>query len=194
MQQLTHKDPRYYQMIRRWHGMMSRCYNQQDSSYKLYGGRGILVCNEWHDFCAFLRFWGFPPFEGATMERVDNDDSYSPANCKWAHSGEQNKNTRRSKVVEYNGESKTLTEWARDYDINPGRLSERLRRGWSFEKAIYTPCPKGFLEGTLQRQQVSRDCWERSGDKYKQSTIHKRLSGLIGENGLIINPRNHSNT
>lgn len=192
--QFAHEDPRYYQMIRRWYGMMSRCYNKQDSSYKLYGGRGILVCQEWHDFRRFLCFWGFPPFDGATMERINNDIGYEPLNCKWAHAGEQNANTRRSKLIEYNGEIKTLSEWARDYDINPGRLSERLRRGWQFEKAIHTPCPKGFLTGKLQRQQASRRCWEKSGSEYRQNTINKRLVGLVDDSGLVINPRNHRNT
>ena len=33
--------------------MKSRCYREKDPSYKYYGGRGIKVCDEWHDIQNF---------------------------------------------------------------------------------------------------------------------------------------------
>lgn len=34
--------------------MMQRCYNKQSKVYHRYGGRGIYVCDEWHDFLSLL--------------------------------------------------------------------------------------------------------------------------------------------
>src|SRR6188472_2163019 len=41
-----------------WGNMKMRCYNKNDPSYKNYGGRGIIVSAEWHDFRNFYRDMG----------------------------------------------------------------------------------------------------------------------------------------
>ena len=79
-----------------WHGMMRRCYNPARHEFKHYGGRGITVCERWHDFANFLADMGPRPAgpERWTLERINNDEGYCPSNCKWATYIEQCANKR----------------------------------------------------------------------------------------------------
>lgn len=153
-------------MAMRWLGMLRRCYLQDLPGYEDYGARGIGVCEDWTSFDKYLAFWGQPPFEGASMGRIDNDGHYCPENCEWQSQEQQNNNTRRSKWIEWNGEVKTLADWARQYDVGIRRLSERLRRGWSVEKALTTPCPKGFEREREEHLQRAKECWDKKGRVY----------------------------
>lgn len=42
---------------RTWDGMLAHCYNLNKSSYSQYGGRGVTVCNEWHTFQNFAKWY-----------------------------------------------------------------------------------------------------------------------------------------
>jgi hypothetical protein len=78
-----------------WAGMMQRCTNKKNLSYANYGGRGIQVCERWHSFENFLADMGERP-QGMSIERVNNDGSYEPSNCRWASRQEQNENRRNA--------------------------------------------------------------------------------------------------
>lgn len=118
-----------------WSSMIQRCQNPKERSYSRYGGAGITVCKRWQKFENFLADMGVKP-DGLTIERIDSKKGYSPNNCKWATVMEQNRNRKNTRFFTYDGRTQTLSEWSREFKINPDTLSSRLKLGWSFSKAI----------------------------------------------------------
>lgn len=85
-----------------WHSMLQRTGNPKSLDYHNYGGRGILVCDEWIDsFDQFLEDMGECP-DGLTIERIDVNEGYFKDNCKWATANEQNWN-RRTPITNTSG-------------------------------------------------------------------------------------------
>lgn len=82
--------------------MVSRCTKEYNPAYPRYGGRGITVCERWlgkEGFQNFLTDMGEKP-DGLTLERIDNDEGYSPRNCRWATRKEQAANTRHVNLLD----------------------------------------------------------------------------------------------
>jgi len=87
------RTPTYYS----WRAMKARCINPNHESFKDYGGRGITIHTEWiTSFAQFLADMGDRPV-GMTLDRIDCNGNYEPANCKWSTISEQNANQRRWK-------------------------------------------------------------------------------------------------
>lgn len=122
-----------------WQDIHRRCYNKNFRQYKDYGGRGITVSEEWKKFETFLKDMGPRPSKSHTIERVNNSSGYSKENCVWATRQQQNNNRRDTRLFTYLKVTKSLADWCREFNVNYGRVSNRLYCGWEFEKAIGTP-------------------------------------------------------
>jgi hypothetical protein len=77
-----------------WRAMHDRCYNPTTRTYKTHGARGITVCKRWHAFKNFYADMGDKPV-GKSLDRINNDGNYTPANCRWATPKEQAQNRRK---------------------------------------------------------------------------------------------------
>jgi hypothetical protein len=137
---LYYEDGKKSKLYGIWIGMKGRCNNPNDSVYQHYGQRGISVCDEWLEFSVF-HTWaianGYKP--GLTIERVLVNEGYRPDNCKWIPRNEQSKNTRKSRIVIYQGLEKRLTEWADILGFDAKAIRQRIDRGWPIDKAFTTP-------------------------------------------------------
>lgn len=122
-----------------WRGMRSRCLIPSAGNYVNYGGRGITVCERWNTFENFLTDMGLRPSPSHSIERINNDGPYCPDNCRWATASEQHRNTRRTKWIEFEGQTRSLAEWAELRQIADTTIDERLKRGWSLKRALNTP-------------------------------------------------------
>lgn len=78
-----------------WHAMKQRCLNANHESYKLYGARGITICERWLTFANFLNDMEIRP-NSKTLDRIDNNKGYEPGNCRWATDEEQHANQRHN--------------------------------------------------------------------------------------------------
>lgn len=137
---LTHGQTKT-RLHRTWSNMKTRCGNKNAINFQNYGGRGISVCDEWKsDFIAF-RDWAIANgySDQLTIDRIDNDGNYSPENCRWITSFEQQSNKRSNRNICIDGKKKTVTEWGRVYKIPPVAIWARLNRGWNPVAAVKTP-------------------------------------------------------
>ena len=121
-----------------WHKMKQRCLNSNHIHFKNYGGRGIAVCDEWReDFKAFYD-WAMRNgyADNLTIDRIDNDGNYCPSNCRWVTAKQQQNNLRKNRLLTFDGETHSVSEWARLKGIKKETLFARLRAGWSIARAL----------------------------------------------------------
>lgn len=119
-------------LFKRWCSMLTRCYNQKATNYKDYGGRGIKVCDEWHNFPTFEEWAlsnGYAP--NKSIDRIDLNKGYEPGNCRFTTAAMQAENRRTTRMLEFDGETHSLAAWARKYGKDPTNL-----QGLSKEAAI----------------------------------------------------------
>jgi hypothetical protein len=120
-----------------WAGIRKRCNNPKCAAYKDYGGRGIKICERWDKFENFYEDMKDGYADNLSLDRFPNvNGDYEPGNCRWATTAEQNRNRRTNVIVEYNGVSKTLTEWQMVTGIRYSTISNRIKQGWSVEDAL----------------------------------------------------------
>lgn len=111
-----------------WSCMMRRCFGKNTQGYRLYGGRGITVCDRWRSFKNFLEDMGERP-AGKTLDRINSNGNYEPSNCRWATPEQQANNMRTNVLFEFKGEQKTVTQWARIFGLAPKTIRYRIDNG-----------------------------------------------------------------
>lgn len=126
-------------LYKRWWGIIQRCYKESHKSFHNYGGRGITVCGEWHDFEAFYK-WAHTKYNpGLEIDRVDNDGPYSPENCRWVSRKENARNTRYNVNITLRGITQCASAWAEELEIHVSTLLNRIKKGWSEDKILNIP-------------------------------------------------------
>lgn len=122
-----------------WQQIHQRCGNPKAAGYENYGGRGIKVCERWKSFENFVADMGVRS-DGYSIDRINNDGDYEPSNCRWATTSQQLNNRRLNRVLELNGERKTIAEWSEQLGIKWDTIRSRVDRyGWTIERALTTP-------------------------------------------------------
>lgn len=121
-----------------WSAMKHRCESEKDTHYHLYGGRGIAICEEWHDWFIF-RDWALSHGyqDDLTIDRINVNGNYEPDNCRWVTQQVQANNMRTNKILTYHGEDDTLANWCRRLNLDYFRTKARLNTcGYSVEDAF----------------------------------------------------------
>lgn len=116
-----------------WRGMIARCHREGSKHYRRYGGRGITVCKRWHKYENFVKDMGERP-TGKSLERINNSLGYSPANCKWATTAEQARNTRANRWFQKGRTVDTLSGWAQRLGISKELAHWRMKNWNTFAR------------------------------------------------------------
>lgn len=150
---------KYNRLRNIWRCAKSRCCDPHNKRFKNYGGRGITFYDEWsRDYNSF-ELWAIQNGyrEDLTLDRRDVNAGYSPDNCRWITSKEQQNNKSNNLYFTIDGVTRTLAEWCRQYGRNPKTVNKRLRKGIDIQTALSTP-----------PQPNTRDL---SGNKYGRLTV-----------------------
>ena len=142
-----YKEGRYTRLGRIYHNMKTRCTNLNYDKYKWYGGKGISICDEWMNSYDVFEEWAMSHgyTDKLTLDRIDTNKNYCPENCRWVDRKTQANNRTSNRVITYNGQTKTLQEWAEITGINYNTLSNRFKAGWSADEALTKPIDTRFL-------------------------------------------------
>lgn len=109
-----------------WTNMMHRCYSEKCSQFFRYGGRGIAVCERWQDVRNFVLDMGRKPSRFHSLDRIDNEQGYSPDNCRWADKRTQAENRRSSVMFTVDGLTLCVRGWSRHWGVSRYIARKRL--------------------------------------------------------------------
>lgn len=137
-------------LYRRWWSMNTRCNYPSAREYANYGGRGISVCEEWHqdnpkgwlNFKEWMISQGYDknlPKGTQTIDRIDNEKGYCPDNCRLVSNLEQQANTRRNVYITYMGETHHIAEWSRITGRSQTVIKKRLLKGMTPDEIFNKP-------------------------------------------------------
>jgi hypothetical protein len=175
-----------------WQNMLNRCRNEKTEAFKNYGGRGIKVCERWKTLTGFVTDMGEPPTDKHTLERINNDGSYEPGNCRWATHREQCYNKRNTRHFTVDGVTLSVAEWCQRTGLSYSCLFYRIRNGWPKElvfgaisaqkfafRGSEIRCKNGHLYSESNEYRDSRGrrgcktCRKIARDKHRKKSIHR---------------------
>jgi hypothetical protein len=135
-----------------WEGIKQRCNNHNNKSYKIYGGRGIDVCESWNRSYENFRDWAIANGgeHGLDIDRIDNNKGYGPDNCRFVTRSVNNLNRRatsRNKSgfmgvnfnkenncweysAKYNGKRLRKSGFRTAHGANKERIEEMIKNGF----------------------------------------------------------------
>ncbi len=157
---------------KRWRHMLDRCLNPECQAYPDYGGRGISVCDRWLEISSYLEDLPSGYFDGAELDRIDNDGDYEPGNVRWVSRAENTDNRRAGRPITFNGKTQSLSRWSEEIGIHVASLWDRLEVfGWTVERALTTPAI-----GVAERMAIARHArWGSHVKKPKPPAREKKL-------------------
>lgn len=129
---------KHTRLYRVWCGMKERCSNPHNKSYGRYGARGITVTQEWRDSFKSFYTWAIHNgySENLTIDRIDNNKGYSPDNCRWVSTKEQNRNYSRNHQIAYKGKTQCIADWSDETGINRATILYRLQSGKTLDEVF----------------------------------------------------------
>jgi hypothetical protein len=121
-----------------WAMMKQRCLNPLAVGYERYGGKGVTVCERWkNSYENFREDVGEPTSTKHTLDRFpDKTGNYEPGNVRWATDKEQNRNSANNRMIDFQGETKCLSEWCENLGLNYNTVHYRLSKGWPADRAL----------------------------------------------------------
>ena len=167
-----------------WVNMIQRCTNPRHVSYPDYGARGIKVSDRWRsEFALFLADMGSRPGPKYSLDRIDPNGNYEPANCRWLTSKEQQRNRRKRTELPTPNGSKLLVDFAEETSQSEGALRQRLASGWDPARVVEIPVKRRLTPRVIKQIYRAAKALgattvavaERFG--VSQSTVHAIFSG-----------------
>jgi hypothetical protein len=130
-----------------WLGIKKRCYGVNRRGYKNYGGRGIVVCEEWlNKENGFISFYNWSMdneySDDLSIDRIDNNGNYEPSNCRWVTMKVQQNNRRNNLYIEIEGVRKSILEWSTEYNLSYTTLRNRIDKKWDESDMLQ---PNGYI-------------------------------------------------
>ena len=171
-----------------YHNMKTRCYNQNYDKYQYYGGKGIAVCDEWLSSYDAFEKWAIENGynDTLTLDRINVNGNYCPENCRWITRKGQANNRTSNRLITYNGETKTIQQWADITGISHKTISQRIASGWSIDKTMTTPIHTEFHNNpiTFNGITLSKAEWARRLDLSSKAIANRIDRGWSVEKAL----------
>lgn len=172
-----------------WIGIKTRCYNPKHQSFRYYGAKGIIMCDEWRNSYDSFRSWSLDNgyTDNLTIDRIDVYGNYNPSNCRWVDRTAQSRNRRDNHFIEENGKRKTLAEWGEENGLTGDGILSRLKRGWGERSAVTTPKIENIRYITINGETHNLAEWSEIKG-YKPTLISTRIRRGWNEKEAVLTP------